>query len=31
MVKEASDLNSSGGLLKAVEINDSRFFLEVCK
>ena len=31
MVKEASDLNSSGRLLKVVEISDSRCFFEVCK
>ena len=31
MVKDASDLNSSGRLLKVVEISDSRCFFEVCK
>ena len=31
MVKDASDLNSSGRLLKVVEINESRCFFEVCK
>ena len=29
MVKDASDLNSSGRLLKVVEISDSRCFFEV--
>ena len=28
MVKDASDLNSSGKLLKVVEISDSRCFLK---
>ena len=32
VVKDASDLNSSGSLLmKVVEISDSRCFFEVCK
>ena len=31
MVKDASDLNSSGNLLKVVEISDSRCFFEICK
>ena len=33
MVKDASDLNSSGRLLKVAEISDSRCFFEVhvCK
>ena len=31
VVKDASDFNSNGRVLKVVEINDSTCFFEVCK